>query len=283
MPALQAQKKGVGMTDQPQAQMDPEVVQEAPMPSAEQQTSETNQVEEAAPQEVTSQHTGSEGLPEDASERTRREFEKLRADLREERARRESYERTIQTFVPRTPVVEPPKPLPIYDPSTGLLNENALTEMQRQSQQAQQEVQAARQQLQEYQDAQERKEAYNVHPELNPESKSFSKEISIETRKVILDNMTHPEDYDNRQLSFKEAADMVKERFKPMIDKAQQQGAKQAIEKITPKEQASLEVTGTQSGKATLNEDAIARLRIQTRKGGDSSIEAIMQRMKGVS
>ena len=240
------------MTDQSMAQENPVENPDTAMPAVDQTSSETLQSETAAPSEVSDQSQGSVGLPEDASERTRQEFKKfeernseLAQQLREERSRREYAESVFQQFTPRQPVVEPPKPVPLVDPSTGLLNEHVLSDMQRQTRVAEEKATKAEQAFQQYQIAQERKEAYLAHPELNPEGKSFSKEISIETRKIILDNMTHPEDYNNRQLSFKEAADLVKERLQPMIDNAQKQGAKKAIEQITPKEQASLEVTGT--------------------------------------
>lgn len=277
------------MTDQSMAQQVPAGEPVEQLPSTEQTPSTQETTETVAPSSEAPVQENQGGLPEGVKERTRQEFEKLTSSnselatqLREERARRQYAESVFQQFTPRQPVIEAPKPLPIVDPTTGLVNENALAEMQRSTQQAQQEAKQAATELQQYRIDQEKREAFTAHPELDPKGKSFNKEISIETRKVLLDNMTHPEDYE-KSLTFKEAADVVKARLKPMIDKAQQQGAKQAIEQITPKEQAALEVTGTPTGAKQLNTDEIESLRYATRKGGESSEEAIVRRMRGLS
>lgn len=124
MLASQAQKKGVGMDDQPQgeqaqttAQPQPQaqttaetVTQQSAMPTEAQQTSENQPTEKVAEpnQETRSQETEDSNqrtnqskqddltLPENAKERTQEQFQKLKKRLRDERMARRKLEQYVR-------------------------------------------------------------------------------------------------------------------------------------------------------------------------------------------
>jgi hypothetical protein len=101
------------MTDDTRANEEVEAQsQPEPVPSSEQTTQEV--VEETA---TTDEPT----LPEGVSERTAREFEKLRTQLAEEKARNKKpespFDTTRQNFTPQTQNVNP-----LWDPNTGYVD-----------------------------------------------------------------------------------------------------------------------------------------------------------------
>ena len=273
------------MADDNQGQQDPvKATQESAVPTEEQKTPTLEEVDNEAAQEteVTSTTETTEGLPDVASERTRKEFEKLRDELRTERSRRIETERmfgqnpqpTPQQFVPNNTAVTQ-----VYDPSTGLLNENALNDIQLKAMQAEQRAVKAEQAIANFQVEQQTREAYIAHPELNPKSKDFDADLNKRVRAFALDSMIHPEDYGNNQLSFKEAADYAKSATTPkVVEQAKKAAAQEAIEQLTPKEQASLEAVGSPDRRQEV-EQPLDQLRFRSRKGDQ---DAIVERLKGI-
>lgn len=274
------------MADDIQGQIDPvKATQESAMPTEEQKTPESGQIDSEAAQtssEVTSPVETNEGLPNDVSERTRKEFEKLRDELRSERSRRIETERmfgqapqpTPQQFIPNQQQVTQ-----VYDPNTGLLNEQALTDIQLKAMQAEQRATKAEQAIANFQIEQQTREAYTAHPELNPNSKEFDKDLNNRVRAFALDSMIHPEDYGNKQLTFKEAADFAKQTLSPrVVEQARKEAAQQAIEQLTPKEQASLEAVGSPDRRSQV-EQPLDQLRFRSRKGDQ---DAIVERLKAI-
>src|SRR3990167_645076 len=171
--------------------------QEPAVPTGEQQTEETKKkVEEPK-----------EGLPEEVKERTKREFDKLQTNLREERTRREYYESLFQQMQPQ----EQPK---FVDPVTGLLDEQALTNLSKQTQEASNRAAQAEKRVLEYQRDQENNAVYAIHPELNPDGKSFNKDLHVLTKSVALQSMVAPDDFGGKQLSFMEAVEYAKKMYK---------------------------------------------------------------------
>jgi hypothetical protein len=273
------------MTDDTQkAKEEPvEVTQEAPMPSADQKVPEVAEVDGGAAQEteVTPATETNEGLPENASERTRKEFEKLREDLRSERAKRIETERMFGQPQQTTPQFFPNNQqlTQVYDPNTGLLNEEALTDIQQKAFQAEQRANKAEQAIANFQIEQQSREAYTAHPELDPKSRDFDEDLNKRTRAFALDSMIHPEDYSGKQLSFKEAADFAKSSLAPKkVEEAKKVAAQEAIEQLTPKEQASLEAVGSPDRRSQV-EQPLEDLRFRSRKGDQ---DAIVERLKGI-
>lgn len=249
--------------------------QVAPTPSADQQTTP----ESAAAQQE-------DGLPREASERTATRFNELTNQLREERQRREALESAFKTLQPKqSNQVQQPELSPIYDPDTGYLNERALDQRDRlllEARQQQQEIaqQLSQERAQRANDAQAREalEAFSAHPELNPDSKSFDKNLHAVTSSLMLRSMVHPEEFGNKQLSFKGAGDQAKAMIRSIADGARTEGAQQAMEQLTPKEQATLEATGTPARRNDIATN-LDTLRHQTRRGNQ---DAIVQRLQGL-
>ena len=250
--------------------------QESPMPSDKQQevdSSEPSKGEEEL----------SEGLPEDAKERTKREFEKVKQDrdeyrksLQEERARRKYYETLVSQAKPQKqePQVQ------FIDPLTGLPNEEALTTLSRQSQEALQIAQEARQRNLELQRDQENKAVYAVYPELNPDAKEFNQDLHNLTRSIALDSMLNPNEYGNKELSFSDAATRAKKILLGNTEVIKQQAATEAIEQLTPKEQASLAADGSPSRRG-MTED-LDELRARSRGKDEAARLARIERFNKI-
>ena len=234
--------------------------QEAPMPSAEQQTAE-----------ITAEAVSTQELPTD-NERTKREFDKLRTQLREERQKRQYVETVFNQMQPAKPQ---PEISPIVDPETGYINEQALTDAQRLAQEAKREAEATRQQWQAYQQDQEDKQVFGVYPELNPDTKGFNKELHNLTSAMMLSSMVNPDEWGG-QLSFMDAASKAKSILDKGTDAAKREGAQEALAQLTPKEQASLEVDGNSGRRAALQQDTTDLAR-RTRRG---DLDAIVERMR---
>lgn len=210
--------------------------QESVMPTGEQKTGEVTE-EVTEPQE---------GLPDEAKERTKRVVDealqkaKLSEEkLREEHAQREYYESMFRSLQPKqqAPVT------PVIDPETGLPNEQVLTDIQKRTLEAEQRAQRAEEAIQTYQNEQENRAVYAQFPELDPNGDAHDKNLHKEVRKLMLDSMLNPQDYENKQLSFIEAAQLAKGGGEN-VEKVKKQAAQEAIEQLTPKEQASLAVGG---------------------------------------
>ena len=265
------------MTDDPKADINAvNDTQQSAMPTDDQKTTGTEVSGEAAQGEETSQTADEPVLPEGVKERTAREFDKLQSQLREERAKREYLETVWSSMKPKEEPKAEVMP-PIYDSQTGLLNEQALTDLQRQSLEAQQRAARAESTIQSYMEEKEKLETYSVHPELNPDGKSFNKDLHVATRRILLDSMVNPQDY-GKQLSFKEAGDLAKKVSQPAVEAAKAEGAKEALEQLTPKEQAALEATGSPNRRNELSSN-IDDLRYKTRKGDK---DAIVERLRNI-
>ena len=218
----------------PQGNTDPEkVTQDVAMPATEQQTPDAVTPTETVETQTT-EGKDAQGLPEGVKERTAREFEKLREQLREERTRREYFEGVFTSM--NTP--QPQTPQPVYDPETGLINENVVTQAQLQAQEAIQRAQRAEASVAQYLYEQEQKEAYAKHPELADEL------FATQAQGLMYHSQVNPDKYGGRQLSLGEAASYLKSIQKPIAEKTKAQVQKETLESLAPKEQASLEATG---------------------------------------
>lgn len=263
-----------------------EATQDAPVPSVEQKAPEAGQVDPgAAPieSEATPQPQPSQGLPSDTSERTREQFEKLQERLREEREERIRLQSVFNTLQPSPQPT--PQPQPLYDPDTGLLNEEVFNDIQMRAMQAEERAKRAESAVQAYQqnqirgeDDRQRQEAIATYPELDSTSKSFDRNLHVQVRSILQDSLLHPEDYGTKTISYKEAADIARGVDKKIVDQAKQLGAQEAIEQLTPKEQASLEATGSPVRRNEVT-TPLPDLRDRSRRG---DLDAIVERLKKV-
>lgn len=251
------------MTDDQQAQLTPDTdTQVSAMPTEDQQTPVSETTAEVDVN-VSSDGKTETGLPVDVKERTRQEFEKLKGELREERARREYMEQVYKDLQPKA---EETVETPIYDPNTGLLDETVLTDMQRRTIEAEKRAQKAESAVNSYLESQEKRVVFSKHPDANPESEQFDKNMSDVASSLIFRSMVHPEEFGNKQLSFMEGIERAKSMINP----------KQDVKQTELKEQASLEDTGN-SGRRSGVETDLQELQRQSRRGDKS---AILERLK---
>lgn len=260
------------MTDDQQAINTPvKETPEAPMPDAEQKTPDSTE-ENAAPKGETDLQE-KKGLPDESSERTKREFEKLRTQLREEKSRRQYLETTFKTLENQKKEPE----VPIYDPATGLLNEQALEDTRKRSMEAEKRALKAEERSMEVSRNVELNEVYTKHPEVDPrDKKTYNEDLDNLASGLLYHSSVSPDRY-GKQLTPLEAVEKAKQLLfgsKKDVEKAKEEGAKEAIEGLTPKEQAALEATGSPSRRSeTIDTGELQR---RTRKG---DMDAIMERL----
>ncbi|MBM4401858.1 MAG: hypothetical protein FJ044_01275 [Candidatus Cloacimonetes bacterium] len=247
------------------------------MPSSE--TKEPKKPLEGAAEETVGSVEGEEPkLPEGVRERTRQEFDKLQQRLREERQRREQLEQKFASTQPQQPQYPQATQSTIdqfIDPMTGEVNVRGLNQAIAQTQQR---AVRAEQMVQRYIEEQQSREAYVAYPQLNPDAENFDGDLHRRTRAFLLDSMMNPKDYGDKQLSFKEAAELASRGLEKAVAKAEEAGAKKALEQLTPKEQASLEAEGRSDRRKEAMAD-LQKLREKSRRG---DLEAIVQRLKKV-
>lgn len=258
-----------------------EDAQPEPMPSSDQQAADSVKSDVAAPSEEVSTQVKADDelqLPEGAPERTREEFDKLKQRnkrLKEELERKKRTESVFDSMRPQPEPAAPPAVSPeveqFIDPQTGYVDVGRLNQAMTQQRQ---EIAATRQQIQQYVEAEQEREAYKTYPELNPKvADKFDDAFYRRTRAVLMDSMVNPQDYGNRALTLKEAADEAKGSTGKVVEKAKKEGAKEAMEKLTPKEQASLEATGRSDRRAKVETGSSSEdLSVRTRYGDKAAI-----------
>lgn len=272
------------MADNPKAQEAPVTTTPAePMPSSEQTTTEVQPSQTAAVDEsqvsagterTEVQEENSLELPEGASDRTREQFDKLKTQLRDERAKRVNTQSVFEQLRPSQPAMTQAQINQFVDPMTGNVDVNGLNQA---IYSAQQRATNAEQTVQRWIEDQQTKEAFSAHSELNPQNSNFDRSLHNKTRALLLDSMVNPQDYNNKQLSYKEAADLAKGVSSKVIAEAEKVGATKAIEGLTPKEQASLEATGRSDRRTEVSD--LDTLKQNTRRG---DLGSIVERLKGI-
>jgi DNA repair exonuclease SbcCD ATPase subunit len=253
------------------------------MPSSQQKTTEPKAAEATVPSksEVPAQPAeGDVQLPEGVSERTTEQFDKLKAQNQELKQQLESQKGSPDEPIlgavqqPTTPLPEPQSVVDsFYNAETGEVDIQALRSFEQDLVKTKQELGSLKQTFQNERDAVQEEAAYEAHPDLKT-----NKDLRRKARAVYVDSMINPQDYGNKIISLKEATDLVKTSSDKAVEAAEKAGAQQALESLTPKEQAALEATG-RSDKRQLTAEELEDLRRRTREGDP---EAIMQRLKGI-
>lgn len=240
--------------------------QQSPMPSEEQKTTET--VQQAEDQKSQTPVKDESGLPDTASERTRREFEKLQDKLREERTRREYFEGVFNSM--NTPKAEPE--IPVYDPNTGLINETALEQSRRESREAKERAARAELAVQNYLYQQEERDAYSTHPELKDEG------FKAQAEGIMYHSQVNPDRY-GKQFNLNEAATYLKGLTKKQTEKVTAEAQKDALERIEPKEQASLAAEGGNVRTTDTGDAELEDLRYRSRRGDQHALAQRLHRV----
>ncbi len=232
--------------------------QQSPMPSENQQVPELTDDSGVGESETFENAEVSSELPEGASERTAREFEKLKKQLREEREKRISLEYSRNTPQPTKQEDE----APLYDEKTGLVNIQALNELQRKAKDADERARKIEFNVQKQTlDVQER-ELVSAYPQLNPKADDFDEKFFNQTRAYLHDSLAFPESYGGRQLTYKEAADLAR-------GGSSKETPQQEADRLGPKEEASLGASGrpTQGVQTQTSEQRLRDLQVRTRMG----------------
>lgn len=254
--------------------MDPDKAQvdenpQESMPDSEQKT----ETQEPAPQEdsLEARALDSEELPNGASDRTREQFDKLKSHSKE--LERQLYELRQRTFnEERFRSTEATKPL--YDKTTGLVNIEALEELQRKADNADRELRNLKDNFQQNSMVARQRELYGAYPELKNPKTAEAKELLDEAERIWMHSQAYPEKYGGESLSEKQATDLAKKR----MGKTEAKGAS-----VESKEQASLTASGrpTQGVQnKTTSEEETNRLKVGTRLGDKQSMIARMRAIR---
>ena len=269
------------MADDTKAQPAVEEKQPASMPDA--QTNPKASDEKPVGESVSEKSNEADELvlPADASERTKEQFEKLRTELRSTKEELGKY-KTVQSETPLNPFRVKPTPSTqsiiesAYDPMTGEFDIKALKTLEDQTKRATEQAQQATFKLQEFEDQRKEEEAYQEFPTLKTDS-----ELRRKVRALLTDSILNPNEYGGKELTPLAAAKLLTQPSKKAVDAAKDEGAKEALERLTPKEQAALEATGRSDRRNEVSD--LEDLRWKTRAGNaDERKAAIMERLKSI-
>ena len=212
-------------------------------------------------------------LPKGVSERTSEQFEKLKAQLRDARQAifRQTGSREYEGEA---------KVTPLYDPATGLVNLEALTELQQKAFRAENIATGLEQRLMQQSQDTGVRELYEAHPELkNPKSKE-AKAFFDESERLWLHSQAYPEKYGGLALTQKQAADLAKKKMGTTETPAQE------AQRIEAKEQASFGASGkpTQGVQSKVtSEEEQQKLQYGTRIGDANAMVARMKAIRQAS
>ena len=250
--------------------------QQSAMPTEEQKGQELADSQEEAPiesEESLEAPAGESenGLPKGVTERTREQFEKLKAQLRDARDRLFN-----STQVSQKPADEGIKP--IYNPLTGLVDPDALNDLQKKAYEAERRAGEAEQKVQSLAQDREVKDLYSSHPELKSPKTKEARELFDEAERIWMHSQAYPEKYGGEQLSQREAADLAKKRMGTKSETPQEEA-----KRIEAKEQASFGATGqpTQGVKSKVtSEEELQKLQYGTRIGDKDSMITRMRAIR---
>ena len=211
-------------------------------------------------------------LPKGVSERTREQFEKLKRQL---------WETKEKLFRKETPQVPEEGLKPLYDKTTGLVDVEALTDLQRRAYEAERKVNEVETRFQQKAQDDQVRELYSSYPEFkNPKTKDTI-EFLNEAERLWLHSQAYPEKYGGEALSQKQAADLAK---KKMGTKSET--PKEEAQRIEAKEQASFGASGkpTQGVQSKItSEEELKKLQYGTRIGDKDSMVTRMRAIREAS
>ena len=214
-------------------------------------------------------------LPEDASERTREQFNKLKEAnkaLKEKLAKQAEVEPIFESMRPKTSGGLTQSQIDqVTDTDADgnkYLNEDKLNTLLTD---ATQKAERASAQVNQFIEEQQSREAFTAIPQLNPKGDNFDPELHRATRAYILDSMMNPQDYHGKQLSYREAGEIAAKATKAELAKVEQEANAQQ----TAKEQSSLGATGRSDRRETVNSSE-EELRNRVRNGDEDALAALM-------
>lgn len=243
-------------------------------------------------------------LPDNTRDRTTEQFQKLLdsnqklfQEVQALRAERAQAPQSAPQFVPQ-PQQQPqvpndPDDFTVIDPLTGekLINEkklrDQLTRNASTTQQLQQTIASLKNEIEQREIERNNNEAWAAYPELNPQAENYDREFSTEVRRIAQDALFNPDDYGGRPLSYKQAADLARQKMAPKAPvksdaelKAELTKAEEEAKKVV-KEQSSTDVPaqrGPQTRETMESQDELERLKYRTRYLNDDN--ALAERLK---
>lgn len=242
----------------------------------------------AQPTQQVVQQTPEPVVPATAPDRTKEQFEKLLESNRQlyqekEVLRQEIEKRRQAQSVPQRPATEQVNPNDFIerDPITGesYINEQRLRsrieEIQQRAARAEQTIQSYVKTAEEREIERQNQEAFHAYPELQPGGEKFDAAFHKQVRGILADSMFNPDDYSGRPLSFKEAADFVREQYpkaQPAATdataEAERQAQSQAAQEL--KEQVSTQANSQpRAAQQMESEEELETLRYRTRYQND--------------
>lgn len=280
--------------EQPVETPQEEPSQEAPAPlpsAAEDEQSSIDSSQDAEEPEEDFQ------LPEDAKERTKREFAKLKEQLREERARN----RSARPRQPQSVFDEFRPPVQEYTPDAsqfGGLNQQQVNEIasgfvdpdgnvdveglnrtlqsaNQRALQAEQRAQQAVDQVTRYEESRQLQEAYTTYPQLDPEHPQYDTEFyDLVSQKLMVENFAR-----GGALTVKQAADHIARLYKGPevnVEKAKEQAVEEYKAAQAKRQQGPVERgRGQERGAIEDHEN----LRQRSRQGDDHAISRRLEQL----
>ena len=250
------------MADQKAKKAEPQ----QPVVPAEEKVSDAESAQEAAPvsEEATEEAPTSE-LPEDAKQRTREQFDKLKGEKEALRQELDQY----KTIRPTQPEKESK---PLYDPTTGLVDTDALNRLGDDIASLKKENERLRKETGD----KEVIEMLVKYPEMDQTNKDkFNQELFDEANRLWMHSQAYPESYGGRSLTQRQAASRAKKKV------GKKETPKQRSERETVKEQASLGISGKpgQGVKTQTVDETQERLVMGTRLGKK---QEMIERMRNI-
>ena len=215
-------------------------------------------------------------LPDEAKDRTKEQFDKLKTQLRDERVAREEAEALTANQFLQQPVSGTQNP--IYDATTGIVDVAELERLRSSTADAQAATVKSDRKLEKYIAQQQEEQAFAIYPELDSKNTDYNKNFAGMAGDLVMGSIMNPKKYGG-ELSLKAAADMLRGMSDKERKAAEKKGATKAVEVLTPKEQASLEATGRSDRRTDVEVDYNA-LRVATRRGDK---EATIARLRALS
>lgn len=251
------------MADDTQAEVVTEEPTTEPVPS-----SESNETVDAQDQV--------DKLPEDVSERTREQFNKLKEAnkaLKDQLEKKAAVEPIFDAMRPKENTGLTQSQLDDVtdiDPATGskYINEDKLNNLLTQNTL---QAKAAVDQVNRFIEQQQTQEAFNAIPQLDPNGTNFDPELHQATRAFILDSMMNPGEYGGKQLTYREAGEKAAKATRAELAKVEQEANAQQ----TAKEQGSLEATG-RSDRRAQTETTEDELRSRVRNNDNEALASLL-------
>lgn len=231
------------MTDTKDTKAETAEPQQSAMPTEDKKGSGAEVAQDAAPVTEEATEVPTSELPEDAKQRTREQFDKLKGE-------KEALQQELNQH--KQVLKQPPQPekeTKLYDPTTGLVDTNALNKLGDDIASLKRENANLRQEA----GNKEVTELLNSHPELDKDNKDkFNQELFDEATRLWMHSLAYPDSYGGRALTQEQAAVRAKKKV------GKKETPEQQTERETVKEQASLGISGkpgqgvkTQTAEAT--------------------------------